>query len=102
MKPTVTIVVVTRERFSCTQDSLESLYEHTDYPFQLIYIDGNSPAKTQQYLQAKAQAKNFKIIRTDYYLSPNHACNIGLNQVDTKYIVFVDNDVIFSQVGCKL
>ena len=95
-QPTVTIVVVPRERFSCTQDSLESLYEHTDFPFQLIYVDGNSPAKVQQYLQAKAQEKNFKIIRTDYYLSPNHARNIGLSHVDTKYLVFVDNDVIFS------
>lgn len=46
-------------------------------------------------MQAKAQAKNFKIIRTDYYLSPNHARNIGLSDVDTKYLVFVDNDVIF-------
>lgn len=95
-EPTITIVVVPRERFSCTQDSLESLYEHTDFPFQLIYVDGNSPAKVQQYLQAKAQEKNFKIIRTDYYLSPNHARNIGLSHVDTKYLVFVDNDVIFS------
>ncbi|WP_009631384.1 glycosyltransferase family 2 protein [Synechocystis sp. PCC 7509] len=95
-QPTVTIVVVPRERFSCTQDSLESLYEHTDFPFQLIYVDGNSPAKVQQYLQAKAHEKNFKIIRTDYYLSPNHARNIGLSQVDTKYLVFIDNDVIFS------
>ncbi len=95
-QPTVTIVVVPRERFSCTQDSLESLYEHTDFSFELIYVDGNSPAKVQQYLAAKAQEKNFKIIRTDYYLSPNHARNIGLSQVNTKYLVFVDNDVIFS------
>lgn len=95
-QPTVTIVVVPRERFSCTQDSLESIYEHTDFPFELIYVDGNSPPKVQQYLQAKSQEKNFKIIRTDYYLSPNHARNIGLSQVNTKYLVFVDNDVIFS------
>lgn len=96
IQPTVTIVVVPRERFSYTQDSLESIYEHTDFPFELIYVDGNSPPKVQQYLQAKAQEKNFKIIRTDYYLSPNHARNIGLSQVNTKYLVFVDNDVIFS------
>jgi GT2 family glycosyltransferase len=95
-EPIVTIVVVPRERFSCTQESLESIYEHTNLPFKLIYVDGNSPAKIQQYLEAKAQEKNFKIIRTDYYLSPNHARNIGLSQVDTKYLVFVDNDVVVS------
>ena len=94
--PQVTIVVVPRERFSCTQESLESIYEHTKFPFTLVYIDGNSPAKVRRYLEAQAQAKNFQIVRTDYYLSPNHARNIGLSYVDTKYVVFIDNDVIVS------
>jgi GT2 family glycosyltransferase len=92
----VTIVVVPRERFSCTQESLESIYEYTDFPFKLVYIDGNSPAKVQRYLEAQAQAKNFQLIRTNYYLSPNHARNIGLRQVNTKYLVFIDNDVVVS------
>ena len=92
----VTIVVVPRERFSCTQESLESIYEHTELPFKLIYVDGNSPAKVRRYLETQAQEKKFQIIRTDYYLSPNHARNIGLSQVNTKYVVFMDNDVVVS------
>jgi GT2 family glycosyltransferase len=96
MEAQVTIVVVPRERFSCTQESLESIYENTEFPFKLIYVDGNSPTKVQRYLETQAQAKNFQIVRTDYYLSPNHARNIGLSQVDTKYVVFADNDVVVS------
>lgn len=95
-QPQVTIVVVPRERFSCTQRSLESIYQHTKLPFKLIYVDGNSPKKVQQYLESQAQEKDFKIIRTDYYLSPNHARNIGLSHVDTKYLVFADNDIVVS------
>ncbi|MDJ0690803.1 MAG: glycosyltransferase [Xenococcaceae cyanobacterium MO_188.B32] len=95
-KPQVTIIVVPRERFSCTQASLESIYQHTEIPFQLVYIDGNSPAKVKTYLETQAQAKGFKLVRIDRYLSPNHARNIGLNYVDTKYLVFMDNDVIVS------
>ncbi|MBD2344567.1 glycosyltransferase family 2 protein [Anabaena subtropica] len=95
-EPIITLVVVPRERFSCTQESLESIYEHTEIPFKLIYVDGNSPTKVSKYLQIQAQTKNFKLIRTDYYLSPNHARNIGLSHVDTKYLVFVDNDVVVS------
>ncbi len=95
-QPLVTIVVVPRERFSCTQESLESIYQHTDIPFKLIYVDGNSPAKVRSYLETQAQEKQFQIIRTDYYLSPNHARNIGLSQVKTKYLVFADNDIIVS------
>lgn len=94
--PQVTIVVVPRERFSYTRESLESIYEHTDFPFQLIYVDGNSPTKVRRYLETQAQAKGFQLIRTDYYLPTNHARNLGLRQVQTKYVVFVDNDVIVS------
>lgn len=92
----VTIVVTPRERFSYVRESLESIYQNTNCPFQLIYIDGNSPAKVRLYLEEQAQAKQFQIIRTNYYLSPNHARNIGLRQVNTKYVVFIDNDVIVS------
>lgn len=92
--PIVTVVVVPRERFSCTQASLESLYEHTQMPFKLVYVDGNSPASIRQYLEAQAQEKSFKLIRKAYYLYPNHARNIGLAAVDTPYLVFIDNDVI--------
>jgi GT2 family glycosyltransferase len=95
-QPIVTLIVVPRERFSCTQASLESIYEHTNIPFKLIYIDGNSPPNIHHYLQTKAKEHNFQLIRTDYYLSPNHARNIGLSHVDTKYLVFIDNDVIVS------
>lgn len=93
MKPEVTLVVVPRERFSYTRECLESIYNHTSYPFDLIYIDGNSPEKTQKYLGKAAQEKQFKLIRTEQYLSPNQARNIGLQQVKTKYVVFVDNDI---------
>lgn len=93
-EPQVTIICVPRERFSCTQESLDSIYEHTKIPFKLIYVDGNSPQHIQRYLQEKAEAKGFQLLRTNYYLSPNQARNIGLAQVNTKYLVFIDNDVV--------
>lgn len=92
----VTIVVVPREHFSCTQESLESIYKNTELPFKLIYVDAGSPSNIQRYLEAQAQARGFHLIRTDYYLSPNRARNLGLSQVNSKYVVFIDNDVIVS------
>ncbi|MBE9190503.1 glycosyltransferase [Gloeocapsopsis crepidinum LEGE 06123] len=94
VEPQVTIVVAPRERFSYSHESLESIYEHTQTPFKLVYVDGGSPSQIKNYLEAKAREKNFQLIRTEHYLSPNHARNIGLAQVDTKYVVFIDNDVV--------
>jgi len=92
----VTIVVTQRERFSFTQESLDSIYEHTKLPFKLVYVDGNSPAHIRRYLESQAEARNFSLVRTDHYLFPNQARNIALAKVDTEYVVFIDNDVIVS------
>ncbi|MES1021717.1 glycosyltransferase [Gloeocapsa sp. BRSZ] len=94
VEPQVTIVVAPRERFSYTRESLESIYEHTQTPFKLVYVDGGSPSRIKSYLEAQAREKNFQLIRTEYYLSPNHARNLGLAEVNTKYVVFIDNDVV--------
>ena len=96
--PQVTIVVVPRERFSFTQESLESLYRNTKYPFELVYVDNNAPKKVRVYLETQAQAKGFKLVKSDRYLSPNQARNLGLVQVSnqSKYVVFLDNDVVVS------
>jgi len=92
-KPQVTLVVSPHERFSYTRQSLERIYEHTTYPFSLIYVDGGSPSNIKQYLEAQAQEKGFELIRTDYYLCSNQARNLGLNKVKTEYVVFIDNDI---------
>lgn len=93
MKPTVTIIVSPRERFSYSRESLESIYANTNYPFELVYVDGGSPKYLEEYLQEKSQEKNFKLIRTEHYLAPNQARNIGLAAVKTEYVLFIDNDV---------
>ncbi len=98
----VTIVVVPRERFSYTSRSLQSIYENTDIPFSLVYVDGGSPARIRRYLAQKARQHNFKLIRTKRYLSPNLARNLGLQQVESKYVVFVDNDVLVSPGWLKV
>ena len=58
-EPNVTIVVVPRERFSHAQESLESIYEHTKAPFELVYVDGRSPKRLSRYLQEKADQQGF-------------------------------------------
>lgn len=95
-EPKVTLVVVPRERFSFTQTSLENIYEMTDIPFKLVYVDGGSPVPIRDYLKQQSQEKGFQLIRTEHYLVPNIARNMGLQRVTTPYVIFVDNDVIVS------
>lgn len=90
----ITIVVVPRDHFSDTRESLESIYAHTQFPFSLVYVDGNSPPPIARYLREQSKTRGFRLIRTEHYLSPNHARNLGARDVHARYIVFIDNDVI--------
>ena len=94
--PQVTIVVVPRERFSVAVDSLKSIIEHTDRPYELIYVDGGSPSNTATELREICEAEGFKYFRYNCFLSPNQSRNIGLREANTKYIAFLDNDIICS------
>ena len=60
--PKVTLIITQRERFSFTQPSLESIYYHTNLPFDLMYVDGNSPNDIQQYLAAQSQEKGLALL----------------------------------------
>ncbi|MDB9527259.1 glycosyltransferase [Oscillatoria sp. CS-180] len=98
MKSNITLIVSPRERFSHTQKSLESIYENTQTPFNLVYVDGGSPRSISNYLQKQSAERGFELVRTESFLAPNQARNLGLAAVDraypdTQYVVFIDNDV---------
>ncbi|MEL6853528.1 MAG: glycosyltransferase [Cyanobacteria bacterium J06607_13] len=97
-QPRVTLVIGPRERFSYTRSCLKSIYQNTDYPFDLVFVDVCSPAPVRRYIEQQSQEKSFEVIRTDCYISPNQARNVGLRRTlergQAKYIVFVENDVI--------
>ncbi|MBF2003499.1 MAG: glycosyltransferase [Synechococcales cyanobacterium C42_A2020_086] len=98
--PKVVLIVGPRERFSSTQTSLESIYNDTDYPFDLIYVDVCSPAPIRRYLEEQSRLKQFTLLHTDDYVSPTQAKNVGLRHVlshakdQYQYVVFIENDVI--------
>jgi GT2 family glycosyltransferase len=96
MDTAATVVVVQRERFSHSAASLESLYENTALAFKLVYIDCKSPPPIRHYLEAQASEKGFHLIRSEDFLTPNQARNLGQAQVDTPYVVFADNDIAVS------
>jgi len=92
----VTIVVVPRDRYGVTERMLETLYERTPAPFELVYVDVASPRRTRRYLEARARERGFRLVRFDEVISPNQARNAGAGLVTTEYTVFIDNDVIVS------
>jgi GT2 family glycosyltransferase len=89
-----TIVVVPRDHFSDTEDSLESVIAHSPPDCPIVYVDGGSPARAARYLRNRRTSRPFELMRYDHYLTPNQARNAGMRRVTTRYAVFVDNDVV--------
>ncbi len=92
----VTIAVVPRERFSLARQSLISILEDSNPSTELIYIDGGSPPLVRQFLEQRAARNGFRLISTERYVSPNEARNLAAAHVRTRYVAFIDNDVLVS------
>ncbi len=94
--PRVTIAVVPRERFSVAPRSLSSILEHLEPSHEVVYVDGGSPPLVRQFLEQRAARHGFRLLSTERYVSPNTARNLAAAEVRTKYVAFVDNDIVIS------
>jgi GT2 family glycosyltransferase len=95
-RPSITIVVTPRERFSFGLRSLEALFARTNDWFELVYVDAGSPPLIERQLARQARVRDFRLLRFDHYLSPNAARNVGAAEARTPYIVFLENDMLVS------
>jgi GT2 family glycosyltransferase len=93
--PRVTVVVTQRESFRHTARSIESLYATAGVPFDLLYVDAGSPPRVGQMIDDAARRHGFRVLRDDRFLTPNEARNRALALVESEFVVFVDNDVVF-------
>ena len=92
--PLVSVVVVPREGFTPALACLETLLSTTtDIVWRLVYVDGNAPPSIAKQLRARVRAAGGTFIRANRYLRPTLLRNLGLAEVDTPYVVFLDNDV---------
>ncbi len=92
----VTIIVSPRERFEQAIMSLGAFFDKADMPYKLIYVDGGSPKAIADTLRIEVESRGHTYIRRPGYVTPNDARNTALPLVDTKYVVFIDNDVVFA------
>jgi GT2 family glycosyltransferase len=92
-EPIVSIVVVAREGFRIALDCLDQLLRLTPQPFRLIYVDVNSPRRIGRAIERRVRDCGGTLLRTDTFIRPTQARNLGLREVDTPYTLFIDNNV---------
>ena len=93
-KPIVTVVVVPRESFNMFIDMAKRIYDVTSPIFKMLIMEGHAPNNRKKELEAfQAQHDSCKIIYSDRWKYPHEMVNDAIPLIDTKYAVFIDNDV---------
>lgn len=91
----VTIGIVSYNRWRLTKRCLDSLYADQTYPFQVIIVDNGSEAETITFLQQAESA--YPRLQVIYY-GQNMGLTIARNQLAelaaTDALCFLDNDII--------
>jgi GT2 family glycosyltransferase len=96
-RPSVSVVMTVRERFSMFGKSLTSLYANTPNMPPLVVVTGGAPAATKAWLAAESERLGFLYINRPSFLTPAEARNIGCSLTITEYVAFVENDVSFER-----
>lgn len=98
----VSIIMLTYNALTFTRQAVESVMQHTDYPFELIIVDNGSDNETVHYLkEIEDTYANVHIIFNKKNKGFAAGNNQGAKQAFGKYLMFLNNDVLVSDGWLK-
>ena len=96
-EPLISIIMLTYNALDYTKRCVQSLFQYTNLPFEIVFVDNGSRDGTVAYLkQLKQTHPNVTLIlnRTNKGFSAGN--NQGAQKAKGKYLVFLNNDVLVS------
>lgn len=97
MKLDVTVVMTVRETFSTSMTALTSVLGNIPESVVVIFVASGVPDETMKELKKIASGRKVEFLEIDVFLTPTQARNIAMKSVATRYVAFVDNDVIVQE-----
>jgi len=96
-RPLVSIIMLTCNALEYTKKCIDSVYEHTSYPFELVLVDNASSDGTRGYLKKLSRQKmNVTLILNKENKGFAAGNNQGVKKARGQYIMLLNNDVIVS------
>ena len=93
-KAVVTVVIVPRESFNMFRQVAERIYAVTSPIFNMLIMEGHAPSNRRRELEDFTSSHpNCKIIYSERWKYPHEMVNNAIPLINTKYAVFIDNDV---------
>ena len=95
----VTVIVPTRDKHQLLRVMLESL-ERTAPFADVIIVDNQSvELETLKYLKGMSTKTNYRVLKYDAKFNYAKICNMAAREAKTEFIVFANNDLVFSAPG---
>lgn len=96
LKPRVTLVMTVRERHRLTLMAIESILGNTAVPLRLVFAHGGIPGWLGAALAALERAGRLAVRHFPGLHWPQQLRRAVAGEIDTEYVVFIDNDVLVS------
>jgi hypothetical protein len=85
-----------RERHKLTLRSIEDILARTPIPYRFIFSHGVLPAWLDEALAGHEKAGHLERRSFPDLLWPQHLRQAVLDEIDTEFVVFIDNDILVS------
>ncbi len=94
----VSLVALTYNQLDYTKSFIQSLYQNTNYPFELIIVDNHSKDNTIKFLKELEKTKNnVKLILNENNLGFPKGVNQGIKKAAGNYILIANNDIVLTK-----
>ena len=92
MLETVGVVIPTYMRSRETTRAIKSVLSQTHGSCQVIVVDDGSPIEIFQELEASIKDSRVRFIKIEHCGNPGKVRNVGLRELETQYVSFLDSD----------
>ena len=92
------IIIVAYNQYQYTRETIESIFEHTKEPFELILVDNNSDKYIKWYFNLLNEScDNVKVITNNENVGFPKAVNQALALCSGHYICIANNDILVTE-----
>ncbi|HIJ88363.1 MAG TPA: glycosyltransferase [Desulfuromonadales bacterium] len=92
---TTSIIILSWNQLKHTKTCLNSIRQHTDTPYEIIFVDNGSTDGTLKWLREQtAQDPNCRLIENGSNLGFAKGCNQGMQTANGSQIVLLNNDTV--------
>ena len=96
--PTVSIIALSYNQVEYTKEFIQSVFEFTAIPFELILIDNNSNSETVKHLKEIDKAKeNIRVIFNQKNFGFPKGINQAIKEAKGNYLLIANNDIVVTE-----